>query len=112
MFVYICHPIRGDKLSNLKKILKIVRTINLNMPNIVPLTNYFADCLALCDEVEEERNKGLYNDIKLLQSGIVDEVWVFGDEITEGMQIEIDTAKERGIPIKYVREEVFLASVL
>ena len=112
MFVYICHPIRGDKLSNLKKILKIVRTINLNMPNIVPLTNYFADCLALCDEVEEERNKGLYNDIKLLQSGIVDEVWVLGDEITEGMQIEIDTAKERGIPIKYVREEVFLASVL
>ncbi len=112
MFVYICHPIRDDKLGNLKKILKIVRTINLNMPNIVPLTNYFADCLALCDEVKEERDRGLYNDKKLIQSGIVDEIWVFGEQITEGMRIEIDIAKEMGIPVKYIREEVSLASVL
>lgn len=108
MFVYICHPIKGNKDANLKDILKIVRVINLTMPDVVPLTNYFADCLALCDEIEEERRKGLYNDRKLLESGIVDEVWVFGDKVTEGMLNEIKTAKKRGIPVKYINKEVFV----
>ena len=108
VFVYICHPIKGDKKENLKNILKIVRIINLTMPEVVPLTNYFADCLALCDEIEEERQKGLYNDRKLLESGIVDELWVFGDKITEGMLSEIKTAQECGIPVKYVDKEAFV----
>jgi len=108
VFVYICHPIKGknhqDKVNNLSKILEIVREINLTRPDVVPLTNYFADCLALDDDVEAERQKGLYNDRKLLESGIVDELWVFGDEITEGMEQEIETAKRMGIPVKYVNE--------
>lgn len=108
MFVYICHPIKGNKEANLGDILKIVRVINLIMPDVVPLVNYFADCLALRDEVEEERNKGLYNDRKLLESGIVDELWVFGDKITEGMVNEIETAKKCGIPVKYIDKEVFV----
>lgn len=112
MFVYICHPIRGDKKENLKNILKIVRVINLTMPEVVPLTNYYADCLVLCDEVKEERDKGLYNDKKLLESGIVDEFWVFGDKISEGMQKEIETAEKQGIPIKYVNEEVFIGFIV
>ncbi|AEA33603.1 DUF4406 domain-containing protein [Hippea maritima] len=111
MFVYICHPIRGnsadDKIKNLKNILKIVRTINLTMPEVVPLVNYFADCLALCDGIEEERRKGLENDRKLLESGIVDELWVFGDEISEGMREEIEIAQKMGIPIKHIEKEVF-----
>ncbi len=89
MFVYICHPIRGNKRKNIEKIISIVRKINLTMPNIVPLTNYIADCMALDDDVEEERLKGLYNDRKLLESGVVDELWVFGDRISEGMQLEL-----------------------
>ena len=31
-----------------------------------------------------------------------DELWVFGDTISCGMQNEIDAAQELGIPIKYV----------
>jgi hypothetical protein len=29
------------------------------------------------------------------------ELWVFGERISEGMRLEIDKAKKRGIPIKY-----------
>lgn len=110
--VYISHPIRGNKASNIEKIVEIVRSINLFLPDIVPLTNYIADCLALDDDVKEERDKGLLNDEAILQSGIVDELWVFGDEITEGMHIEMETAKAVGIPIKYFKEDVFIDSVL
>ena len=31
-----------------------------------------------------------------------DELWVFGDTVSRGMQSEIDAARELGIPIKYV----------
>ena len=31
-----------------------------------------------------------------------DELWVFGDTVSRGMQSEIDTARKLGIPIKYV----------
>ena len=110
--VYVSHPIKGDKAGNIEKIIKIVRSINLFLPDIVPLTNYIADCLALDDDVKEERNKGLLNDAAILKSGIVDELWVFGDEITEGMHIEMETAKAVGIPIKYFKEDVFIDSVL
>ncbi len=105
MFVYICHPIRGNKRKNIEKIISIVRKINLTMPSVIPLTNYIADCMALDDDAEEERLKGLYNDRKLLESGIVDELWVFGDRISEGMQLEIETAKKMGIPVRYLGEE-------
>ena len=30
-----------------------------------------------------------------------DELWVFGEEISQGMSKEISFAEERGIPIKY-----------
>ena len=50
----------------------------------------------------------MYNDRKLLESGIVDELWVFGDKITEGMLSEIKTAQKYGIPVKYVDKEAFV----
>lgn len=105
MFIYICHPIKDNKEKNIEEITNIVRKINLTMPSVVPLTNYIADCMALDDNIEEERLRGLYNDRKLLESGIVDELWVFGDKISDGMQMEIETAKKMGIPIRYLGEK-------
>lgn len=33
------------------------------------------------------------------------EVWVFGRNITKGMAVEIEKAKERGLPIRYFTEQ-------
>ncbi len=99
--VYICHPIKGDKINNIVNIVKIVRAINLFLPDVVPITNYIADCLAMNDDVESEREKGLLNDEFILKSGIVDELWVFGDNISSGMQLEINIAQKIGIVIRY-----------
>lgn len=109
--VYVCHPIRGDKINNIVNVIKIVRAINLFLPNVVPLTNYVSDSLALNDDVKEEREKGLLNDESLLRSGIVDELWVFGDEITTGMQLEINTAQKMGIIVRYFTEIEFITKV-
>ena len=74
--VYICHPISGDIEGNLKSIRNIVRYINISYPDVIPFVPYYADIVSM------------------------DELWVFGDRVSCGMQGEIDLAKEAGIIIK------------
>ena len=97
--VYIAHPIGGDVVGNLEKITSIVRNINRTQPNIVPLVPYYADCLALDDTNPEERARGLQNGQAILKSDAIDELWLFGDRISDGMLREICTAALRDIPI-------------
>lgn len=97
--VYIVHPIAGDVMENVGKIMEIVRNINLTEPEIVPFAPYLSDVLALNDEVPEERDRGMKNCTEVLQSGIVKELWIYGDRISRGMQEEIKLAFEMGLPI-------------
>lgn len=96
--VYIAHPISGDIEGNLKKINKIVRDINLSMPNIVPFVPYYSDLMALDDNVPKERARGFKNNTHLLKSGIVEELWAYGD--SEGVRYEISLCKNNSIPVK------------
>jgi hypothetical protein len=97
--VYIAHPISGDVKGNLEKIRRIIRGLNLMFTNIVPFAHYFVDCYALDDTVPEERDRGIKNDIALFKAGFIDEVWLFGDRISNGMKAEIELAKSLNIPI-------------
>jgi hypothetical protein len=97
--VYIAHPISGDVKGNLEKIRRIIRGLNLMFTNIVPFAHYFVDCYALDDTVPEERDRGIKNDIALFKAGFIDEVWLFGDRISNGMKAEIELAKNLNIPI-------------
>ena len=97
--VYIAHPISGDIDANLDRIKDIVRYINLTEPDIVPFAHYIVDCYSLDDTVPEERERGIKNDIALLRAGFIDEMWLFGDRISNGMKNEIKLAKELGIKV-------------
>jgi hypothetical protein len=97
--VYIAHPIGGDVTANLEKIIAVVRKINLKQPNIVPFVPYFADCEALSDSVPEERERGLKNGLTIINSGIVKELWLYGNTISQGMWGEIRQAHVLGIRI-------------
>lgn len=97
--IFISHPIGGDVMLNLSRIMDIVREINKTMPDIVPLAPYFADVLAMNDNDPEERARGLKNGLSVIESGMVDELWLYGNRISEGMQMEIDAAKKKGIPV-------------
>lgn len=97
---YIAHPISGDIAGNLERIRKIVRDINLSAVDVVPFAPYWLDCHALNDNDPAERSRGIQNDIAILRSGMVDEMWLYGDRISSGMQHEVELAMELGIPIK------------
>ena len=96
---YICHPIAGDEMVNMDKIIKIIREINLNYPTIVPFAPYIADLLAMNDGIPNERCIALGNCIKILSSGIINELWIYGERISGGMQAEIEMADRQGVPI-------------
>lgn len=97
--VYIAHAIRGDVSSNLVDIRRIVRVINMDHHGIIPFVPYYADCVSLDDEVEEERNRGIANDTYILKRGFIDELWLTGKTISTGMTAERKLAEELNIPV-------------
>lgn len=96
---YIAHPISGDVKGNIKKVISIVREINLAHPDVVPFVPYLSDLYALDDSNSAERERGLRNGLFLLKKGFIDEIWLYGDRISNGMRAELNIAKEYGIKI-------------
>jgi hypothetical protein len=97
--VYIAHPIGGDLTGNLEKLLKIIRNINLTMDSIVPLAPYVADVFSLDDTKPAERYRGLLNDYAVLCSGMISELWIYGERVSPGMRTEIELTHKNGIPV-------------
>lgn len=97
--VYIAHPVAGDVKGNTEKIIAILRHINLNHDHVIPFAPYIGDVLALNDNQPIERVLGIRNCLATINSGIIDELWIYGPRISGGMHTEIDHAYELGIPI-------------
>lgn len=104
--VYIAHPIKGDVQGNLKKIEAIGRRINLEEPDTIPFAHYYFDCSTLDDNVPEERERGIRNGLELIRRGFIDELRLYGDRISEGMQREIICAIHQGIPVKPMNSDI------
>lgn len=89
--VYICAPLGGSP-EVIKQNIENARlyTRFAVKSGVAPLTPHF---LALCldDNIPEERELGRSVAMSMLWS--CQELWVFGGEITEGMQREIDFCK-------------------
>jgi hypothetical protein len=95
--VYIAHPIGGNVEINIKKVLEIVKHLNLTDQSIVPFAPYLVDVMALDDDVPKQRARGFRNNEHLF--GLIDEVWLYGDRISSGMAKEIAWAEKLGIPV-------------
>lgn len=102
---YIAHPISGNIEENLKSIREIVRYININEPDTVPFVPYYADVVSLDDNNPEERKRGIKNDKRLLESGIIDQVRLYGKTISKGMWEEIRIADRENIDVVPMTEE-------
>lgn len=66
---------------------------------ILPFAHYYVDCHALDDTIQEERNRGIKNDIALMKAGFINELWLYGDRISNGMKHEIELARQLKIPV-------------
>lgn len=49
--------------------------------------------------VIENRELGVWANLTTFERGYVDELWLYGDGISEGMKIEVTLAKKLGIPV-------------
>lgn len=97
---YIAHPVAGDVEGNIQKILEIVREINLNEPDIVPFVPYLSDIQAMKDEVPSERMRGLANNQVYFSRRIIDELRLYGSNISGGMILESLMAQDNNITVK------------
>lgn len=95
--VYICSPLRGAIEENIKKAHRYCEyAAGCDVIPLAPHTIF----TALQDTIPEQRAQGLKMGLELLKC--CDEIWVCGDEISQGMQGEIDLATKLHIPTIYV----------
>lgn len=97
--VYICAPLKDNVRENLRKVRKYTEyALRCGTAPVVP--HFYALCLN--DKKENERKIGMKAGQSLLW--FCDELWVFGDVITEGMQAEIQFCKTMNIRIRYIND--------
>lgn len=103
--VYIASPYAGDTETNVRRAQGYCRfAVTKNCIPIAPHLHYpqFMD-----DSDKEQRELGLFFALVLL--GKCDELWIFGDRVSNGMSQEIKKAEKRRIPIRrfsFKHEEV------
>lgn len=98
--VYICSPLHGDIMGNIKKANEYCAAAAHF--GVVPLAPHTIFTKYLDDNIPDQRERGLAMGLELLSR--CDEIWVCGNIITPGMRNEIQFAKEHGIPINYIKE--------
>lgn len=97
-FIFICSPYRGDIEKN-KVVAQNVCRVAVHL-GFIPIAPHLFFTQFLRDYVEEERLKGISCGLELID--ICSELWIIGNKITEGMQMEISHARRLNIPIKFV----------
>lgn len=96
--VYICAPLGGDVTKNLQKVKEYTRyALMCGTAPVVP--HFYALCLN--DRNTKEREIGITAGRSLLW--FCDEMWIFGDEETEGMKSEIQFCKNLNIRIRKIK---------
>jgi len=97
--VYICAPLSGDVAGNLEKAKRYSEyALRCGAAPVTP--HFYAMCLN--DSIPKEREMGIAAGLSLLW--FCDEVWVFGDETTEGMAQEIKLAHNLNIKVRIIKE--------
>ena len=97
--VYIASPFAGDEEKNTKNALSYCRfAVDSGAIPWAPhlfLPRFMSD--------SEERDEAMFMNMVFL--GKCEQLWVFGDRITDGMAAEIARAKKRQMPIRFFTDE-------
>lgn len=98
--IYICSPYSGDILKNMEKATGYAQFAYES--GCIPVTPHLLFNF-LSDDDPKERRIALHMDIVLM--GKCQEVWVFGERISDGMEKEIALAKKRRQKVRYFTEQ-------
>ena len=96
--IYVCSPYAGNVEENVQKARAYCRYATDQ--GYIPLAPHLL--LPQFLDEETERDLAMFMDIALLSRCA--ELWVFGSIISEGMQKEIQYARRKGKPIRYIDE--------
>ncbi|HHW91071.1 MAG TPA: DUF3310 domain-containing protein [Firmicutes bacterium] len=94
--IYVCSPFRGEVEQNIKRAIGYCRYIYSQ--GGIPLAPHIIFTTFLDDEIAEERKTGMEMGLELLSK--CDELWAFGDRLSEGMEKEIAEAERLGLRVK------------
>jgi len=95
--VYICSPYSSDPVANTERTKEFCR-FALDHGRI-PLATTLMFPQFMSDKDPTERDLAIFMDLVLM--GKCEELWVLGDTISPGMEIEIDKAKKRRQRVRY-----------
>lgn len=96
--VYICSPFRMDREYGMT-FAKIMCAKAVDK-GVVPYAPHLLFPQFLDDDNPADRRLALEMGLEMLR--VVDELWVCGDVITEGMRGEIEEARKLGKPVMHV----------
>ena len=99
--IYICSPCSGNIDQNIKKATRYAEFAYKS--GCIPVTPHLLFNF-LADDDPSERRIVLHMDIVLM--GKCQEVWVFGDKISAGMEAEISKAMQKRQTVRYFTEEL------
>ena len=95
--VYVASPFAGNTEYNISKARGYCRFAVAK--GCIPIAPHLLYPQFMDDDDKEQRELGLFFALILL--GKCDELWVFGERVSDGMAAEIAKAKKRGMPVKY-----------
>ena len=96
--VYICAPLGGNVSENLE-LVKTYTEYALKCGTAPVVPHFYALCLD--DSIEKEREIGMAAGLSLLW--FCDEMWIFGDIITEGMKAEINFCRNLNVKMRKIK---------
>jgi hypothetical protein len=99
--VYICSPLRGDVERNTRNACRYARfAVGKGVIPFAPHLHYprFMDD-------GDPRERSLAMAFGLTHLSKCDQIWVFGNTLSEGMRHEVQYARRYGIPVRYFNEK-------
>ena len=97
--VYVASPFAGDVERNVMNARRYCRFAAEN--GAIPLAPHLL--LPQFMSEKTERENAMFMNMVFL--GRCEQLWVFGERITEGMAAEIAKAEKRGMPIRYFTDD-------
>lgn len=94
--VYVASPYKGDVEANVMRAMRYCRFVIHN--GCLPIAPHVYLTKILDDNIADERRLGIELGLQLLV--LCDELWVFGNKISEGMTLELKLAQILNIPIR------------
>ena len=95
--VYICSPFAGDVKKNTENARRFCRFAVKQ--NAIPFAPHLLYPQFMDDNDYDERELGMF--FAMIWLGKCDELWLFGEQLSEGMKREFKKARLKGIPVKF-----------